>query len=76
MNYEIIVVINFEDERIDKFLEEHNVRNIVTKEEPLGARIIKGVEESRGEVVSFLEDGDFMNQKALNQYNVAISIYQ
>jgi glycosyltransferase involved in cell wall biosynthesis len=56
--YEIIVVKNFEDERIDKFLEEHNVKNIVTKEEPLGAKIVKGVEESRGEVVSFLEDDD------------------
>ncbi len=56
--YEIIVVKNFEDERIDRFLEEHNVKNIVTKEEPLGAKIVKGVEESRGEVVSFLEDDD------------------
>jgi Glycosyltransferases, probably involved in cell wall biogenesis len=56
--YEIIVVKNFEDERIDKFLEEHNVRNIIVKEEPLGAKIVKGVEESRGEVVSFLEDDD------------------
>jgi len=56
--YEIIVVKNFEDERIDKFLEEHNVKNIVTKEEPLGAKIVKGVQESRGEVISFLEDDD------------------
>jgi len=56
--YEIIVVKNFEDERIDKFLEEHNVKNIVTKEEPIGADIVKGVEESRGEVISFLDDDD------------------
>jgi glycosyltransferase involved in cell wall biosynthesis len=56
--YEIIVVKNFEDERIEKFLEERNVKNIVTKEEPLGAKIFKGVEESRGEVVSFLDDDD------------------
>jgi glycosyltransferase involved in cell wall biosynthesis len=56
--YEIIVVKNFEDERIDKFLEEHNVKNIVTKEEPVGANIVKGVEESRGEVISFLDDDD------------------
>jgi len=56
--YEIIVVKNFEDERIDRFLEEHNVKNIVTKEEPLGAKIVKGVEESRGEVISILEDDD------------------
>jgi len=45
--YEIIVVKNFENKRIDKFLEEHNVKNIVTKEEPLGAKIVKGVEESK-----------------------------
>jgi glycosyltransferase involved in cell wall biosynthesis len=56
--YEIIVVKNFEDERIDKFLEEHNVKNIVTKEEPLGAKIVKGVEESKGEVISLLDDDD------------------
>ena len=62
--YEIIVVKNFEDERIDKFLEEHNVKNIVTKEEPLGANIVKGVEESRGEVVSFLDDDLWLSQKS------------
>jgi glycosyltransferase involved in cell wall biosynthesis len=56
--YEIIVVKNFEDERIDKFLEEHNVKNIVTKEEPASAKFVKGVEESKGEVVSFLDDDD------------------
>jgi glycosyltransferase involved in cell wall biosynthesis len=56
--YEIIVVKNFEDENIDRFLEEHSVRNIIVKEEPLSAKIVKGVEESRGEVISFLEDDD------------------
>jgi glycosyltransferase involved in cell wall biosynthesis len=39
--YEIIVVKNFEDERIDKFLEEHSVRNIIVKEDPLSAKIVK-----------------------------------
>jgi len=56
--YEIIVVKNFEDERIDKFLEEHNVKNIVTKEEPAGIYLVKGVEESKGEVISLLDDDD------------------
>ena len=56
--YEIIVVKNFEDENIDRFLEEHSVRNIIVKEEPLSAKIVKGVEESRGEVISFLDDDD------------------
>jgi len=56
--YEIIVVKNFEDENVDRFLEEHSVRNIIVEEEPLSAKIVKGVEESRGEVISFLEDDD------------------
>ena len=56
--YEIIVVKNFEDEKIDKFLEEHNVKNVFTKEEPLGAKVVEGIKESKGEVISFLEDDD------------------
>lgn len=56
--YEVIVVKNFEDNRIDEFLEEHNVKNIVTNEGPLGAKIARGVEESEGEVISLLEDDD------------------
>jgi len=56
--YEVIVVKNFEDDRIDKFLEERNVKNIVTNEGPLGAKIARGVEESKGEVISLLEDDD------------------
>jgi len=56
--YEVIVVKNFEDKRIDEFLEEHGVKNIVTDEGPLGAKIARGVEESKGEVISLLEDDD------------------
>ena len=56
--YEIIVVKNFEDERIDKFLEEHGVKNIVTNEGPFGADLARGVEESKGEVISLLDDDD------------------
>ncbi|MFP3203052.1 MAG: glycosyltransferase family A protein [Sulfolobus sp.] len=56
--YEVIVVKNFEDERIDKFLEEHNVKNIVTNEEPFGTDLARGVEESKGEVISLLDDDD------------------
>jgi glycosyltransferase involved in cell wall biosynthesis len=56
--YEVIVVKNFEDKRIDKFLEEHGVKNIVTNEEPFGAYLVRGVEESKGEVISLLDDDD------------------
>jgi Glycosyltransferases, probably involved in cell wall biogenesis len=56
--YEVIVVKNFEDERIDKFLEEHGVKNIVTNGGPFGADLARGVEESKGEVISLLDDDD------------------
>jgi glycosyltransferase involved in cell wall biosynthesis len=56
--YEVIVVKNFEDEKIDKFLEEHGVKNIVTNEGHFGAELARGVEESKGEVISLLDDDD------------------
>jgi glycosyltransferase involved in cell wall biosynthesis len=56
--YEVIVVKNFEDKRIDKFLEEHGVKNIVTGEGPFGTDLARGVEESKGEVISLLDDDD------------------
>ena len=65
--YEIIVVKNFEDERIDKFLEERNVKNIVTDEEPFGAYLARGVEESRGEVISLLDDDDLWLPQKLDK---------
>jgi Glycosyltransferases involved in cell wall biogenesis len=86
--YEIIVVKNFEDERIDKFLEEHGVRNIVTNEGPLGAKIARGVEESKGEIISFLEDDDlwlpqklekvkqvFQDENVIYYHNIYFNFY-
>jgi hypothetical protein len=34
------------------------VRNIIVKEEPISTKIVKGVEGTRGEMVSFLKDDD------------------
>ena len=56
--YEIIVVKNYLDREIDKFLEENDVFNIYSSEKHLGAKLSYGIGESRGEVVSFLEDDD------------------
>ena len=56
--YEIIVVKNYLDPEIDKFLKENDVFNIYTDEKPLGAKLAYGIEKSMGEVVSFLEDDD------------------
>ena len=69
--YEIIVVKNYLDNTIDKFLNEHNIIDIYTDRIPLGAKIAYGIEKSEGEVICFLEDDDlFLPNKLEIIYSV------
>lgn len=62
--YEIIVVKNFMDDSVDRFLSENHVISLFTEEKPLSRKIIKGLEAARGSVISFLDDDDeFTDQK-------------
>ncbi len=56
--YEIIIVKNFTDENIDSFLEREGVKTIYTNEESFGAKLAIGIDNSNGEVISFLDDDD------------------
>jgi glycosyltransferase involved in cell wall biosynthesis len=56
--YEVIVIKNYLDESIDDFLRKNNVVNIYTDEIGLGAKLAYGIERSRGQAISFLEDDD------------------
>lgn len=56
--FEIIVIKGFLDENIDKLLLESGVRLIYLNEKSLGKKIAKGIEESRGEIITFLDDDD------------------
>ncbi len=56
--FEIIVVKNFIDDRIDEFLSRSSVVNVYSDEKPLGAKLAYGIEKAKGEVISFLEDDD------------------
>ena len=71
--YEVLVV-KYEldsDKEIDKKLEELGVRVINTKEVSLGAKIVVGAEEAKGEVLAFLEDDDlFLPGKMSRLYGV------
>ena len=57
-DYEIIVVKNFIDEEIDAFLEKEGVISIYTEEQPFGVKLAIGIDKSKGEVISFLDDDD------------------
>lgn len=62
--YEIVVVKNFDDEDIDRFLKEHGV--IIVKENGIAGKLInRGLEKSQGEVVCFLDDDDRFTKNKL-----------
>jgi glycosyltransferase involved in cell wall biosynthesis len=60
-NLEIIVIKNFEDSVIDKYCFEHAITNIIM-EGTVGQYMQRGIEESSGEIIAFLEDDDIFIQ--------------
>lgn len=56
--YEVIVVKNYFDDKIDNFLKDRNVVNIYSDEKLLGQTLRIGIQEARGKIVSFLDDDD------------------
>lgn len=62
--YEIILVSNFSYAEIDEFCERNNVRKILL-EGSIGEYISKGIEESRGDIITFLEDDDEFTKEKL-----------
>jgi len=62
--YEIIVIKNFKDDKIDDFINKNNIKNLYSLNEGLGAKIVEALNYSHGEIISFLEDDDlFLNNK-------------
>lgn len=70
--YEIIVVKNFYDPGIDDFLNRKGIINLKSRESSLlGEDIALGVENAKGEVLSFLDDDDqFYPQKLEHVYKM------
>ena len=56
--FEIIVIKNFEDESIDRYLAKKEIKVINTHEVNLGSKCVIGIQASRGNILSFLEDDD------------------
>lgn len=69
--YEIIVVKGFLDGEIDEFLRDNSIANIYVAGENNGARWVRGIQESQGELICFLDDDDiFSGIKLQRVYNV------
>ena len=56
--FEVVVVKNFEDPASDEIIRRNGWKNVVADVRALGGMVAVGVEESRGEVVTFLDDDD------------------
>jgi glycosyltransferase involved in cell wall biosynthesis len=64
--YEIIVVKNFQDEKIDSLIEKSGIISLERGNEIVGSYIAAGIERSKGEVLAFLDDDDeFTRDKLL-----------
>ncbi|BCU70870.1 glycosyltransferase family 2 protein [Stygiolobus caldivivus] len=61
--YEVIVVKNFTD--YDGYLEKNGIRSIYTDKKPTGEKIAIGIEESKGDVICFLDDDDMFTKDKL-----------
>ncbi|MEM0136347.1 MAG: glycosyltransferase family A protein [Thermoplasmatales archaeon] len=63
--YEIIVVKNYSDEKIDAFLSFNNIKSIETGDVSIGEQLYQGISQSRGEVICFLDDDDKFTRNKL-----------
>ena len=72
--YEIIVVKNFKDKDIDKFISKNKIKNIYLdpkKAGYYGVKMAEGVKKANGEIICFLEDDDkFLPNKLEVVYKV------
>lgn len=71
-NFEVIVVKNFYDDTIDKFLEENNVINIIEKDYRQGAKIFRGLKEAKYDIIAFLDDDDMFHERKLEKVSNVI----
>ncbi len=56
--FEVIVIKNFKDERIDNKIADLGVRNVLSNKIPLGEKIIQGTLLANGKYICILEDDD------------------
>ena len=65
--FEVIVVKNFEDQISDDIIRKNGWKDMVTNVIPLGGKIAIGLEESKGDIITFLEDDDLYREDRLEK---------
>jgi len=65
--FEVIVEKNFEDEKIDKLINDYGFKNIYSKDTTLAGKVIEGVKLANGDIITFLEDDDLYRNNRLER---------
>ncbi|AFZ70647.1 Glycosyl transferase family 2 [Caldisphaera lagunensis DSM 15908] len=63
--FEVIVIKNFEDPKIDSFIDCMNWKNIIPETADLGLKYEIGIKEAKGQIITFLEDDDVYESNRL-----------
>jgi|GEM_PF-734287 len=71
--YEVVVVKSFEDKDIDDYIAKLGYKNIIYDTPSYGERLSVGIEESKGEILAFLEDDDEFKPNKLSKIYKAFS---
>jgi len=73
--FEVIVVKNFEDRESDYIISRNGWKSVYEDSTYHGRKIFVGLEESRGEVITFLEDDDVYTNNRLEEVYKAFTSY-
>ncbi|MEM0304449.1 MAG: glycosyltransferase family A protein [Saccharolobus sp.] len=63
--YEVILTKKEEDREVDDYARKNGAKIIYDETSRLGERIYKGIEESKGDIITFLEDDDMYDENRL-----------
>jgi glycosyltransferase involved in cell wall biosynthesis len=73
--FEVIVVKNFNDKESDDIISRNGWKDLYEDSTYHGRKILAGLEESRGEVITFLEDDDMYVSNRLEEVYKAFTAY-
>ena len=73
--FEVIVVKNFEDKESDSIISRNGWKDVYNDDPYHGRMVLAGLEESRGEVIAFLDDDDMYANNRLEEIYKAFALY-
>jgi glycosyltransferase involved in cell wall biosynthesis len=74
--FEVVVVKNFEDKESDSIISRNGWKDVYNDDHYHGRMVLAGLEESRGEVITFLDDDDMYVNNRLEEVYKAFTSFK